>query len=381
VVGALASLKDLPKKGWERLQEEFKSKLVFEERGDHLIGLGYYISEKLDSKRHRQVMLQGQMSLSPGTYFGGFFRKTPFWVTFEREKLESPGWGGNPFRDIYTITFLTRKVALLKDFLAECKRLYDENTKESKVEVWFSSREGQYDDSLYVTPREIDSVILEKGLLEEILEDMERFKGAREWYQGTGVPYRRGYMLHGMPGNGKSSLVLALACHFKEALSVINLSSLTTDDAVIKAFSRSEGILLVEDADCVTREGFSSFSLSTLLNAIDGVGASDSRILFLTTNRPEMLDGALVRPGRLDRKFEIKNATNEQAGRLYQRFFGSLQGFKPVLDYMYSMAELQEMYLEKLDLKNLPTDKEKDEKEAVRRSRIRRFKLEEEGSY
>jgi SpoVK/Ycf46/Vps4 family AAA+-type ATPase len=94
-----------------------------------------------------------------------------------------------------------------------------------------------------------------------------------------------------------------------------------------------------------------------------------------------MLDGALVRPGRLDRKFEIKNATNEQAGRLYQRFFGSLQGFKPVLDYMYSMAELQEMYLEKLDLKNLPTDKEKDEKEAVRRSRIRRFKLEEEGSY
>jgi chaperone BCS1 len=57
------------------------------------------------------------------------------------------------------------------------------------------------------------------------------------------------------------------------------------------------------------------------LNAIDGVAAGEGRILFATTNHPQRLDAALVRPGRIDRKVEIGLADRNQIRRIYQRFF------------------------------------------------------------
>ena len=63
-------------------------------------------------------------------------------------------------------------------------------------------------------------------------------------------------------------------------------------------------------------------SLSELLNAIDGVGAAaDGRILFITTNRVEALDDALVRPGRCDRSFYLGAADEAMARGLFSRFF------------------------------------------------------------
>ena len=63
-------------------------------------------------------------------------------------------------------------------------------------------------------------------------------------------------------------------------------------------------------------------SLSELLNAVDGVGAAaDGRILFITTNRVDALDGALLRPGRCDRSFFLGASDEDQARRLFERFF------------------------------------------------------------
>jgi len=62
-------------------------------------------------------------------------------------------------------------------------------------------------------------------------------------------------------------------------------------------------------------------SLSGLLNALDGVGAQEGRLLFATTNRYEALDAALRRPGRMDVHVEFKLASQYQAGRLFKRFY------------------------------------------------------------
>jgi len=64
-----------------------------------------------------------------------------------------------------------------------------------------------------------------------------------------------------------------------------------------------------------------SISLSGLLNAIDGVASHEGRVLILTTNKPESLDEALVRPGRVDRQVAFANATSEQAGELFHRMY------------------------------------------------------------
>ena len=65
----------------------------------------------------------------------------------------------------------------------------------------------------------------------------------------------------------------------------------------------------------------SKISLSGLLNALDGVGAQEGRLLFATTNRYEALDPALRRPGRMDVHVEFKSATKYQVGELFKRFY------------------------------------------------------------
>ncbi|KAK7402743.1 hypothetical protein QQX98_011500 [Neonectria punicea] len=64
-----------------------------------------------------------------------------------------------------------------------------------------------------------------------------------------------------------------------------------------------------------------TISLSGLLNAIDGVASHEGRILIMTTNKPESLDEALIRPGRVDVQVGFKNASSVQAGELFHRMY------------------------------------------------------------
>ena len=108
----------------------------------------------------------------------------------------------------------------------------------------------------------------------------------------------------------------------------------------------------------------SSVTLSGLLNAIDGVGAQEGRILFMTTNYPERLDGALTRPGRVDVSFRLGNASKSGAGELFDQFFeaATFSEFDPLLltearaaflaevqDHVHSFAKLQGVLMKARD--------------------------------
>ena len=78
------------------------------------------------------------------------------------------------------------------------------------------------------------------------------------------------------------------------------------------------------DTRTTQRKGRSSkkgISLSGLLNAIDGVASHEGRVLIMTTNKPESLDEALVRPGRVDVQVGFANATTYQIEELFQRMY------------------------------------------------------------
>lgn len=349
VIGALATLRDSPKAIFDKLKDQALTELHIEDQSNYLSGLKEWVARRLITKRSRQIFENGQIGVAPGTYFAGFFHKTPFWVNFSRTETKGHSYSDSPtFRDKYTLTFLTRNLKILDLFAQELIDLHHLKTKKDTIKVFMTTRDGDMDSSFSVKKRPLESVVLPNQLKQSLVEDIANFKAKEDWYHSIGVPYRRGYMLYGPPGNGKSSLVASLAGKFGANLKVINLSNLANDSALQYAFSGAKNgdFVLLEDADCITREGFSNFSLSTLLNAIDGVGARDGRILFLTTNSPESLDGALVRPGRLDRKFHIQNATKEQAYQLYYRFFGKAPDHLTIEDYQFSMAELQEKFLE-----------------------------------
>ncbi len=181
--------------------------------------------------------------------------------------------------------------------------------------------------------RPLDSVILDKGVKERIVADVQDFMASEKWYAERGVPYRRGYLLYGPPGTGKSSFIQALAGHLNYAIAILNLSEKgLSDDRLnhLLTIIPERTLVLLEDVDVAwaNRQGPQAdgyhgpnVTLSGLLNALDGVASAEERILFLTTNHVERLDAALVRPGRVDMTVHLSNATAYQIEQLWKRFY------------------------------------------------------------
>lgn len=184
--------------------------------------------------------------------------------------------------------------------------------------------------------RPLSSVILDQGLSETIVSDVREFTCNSEWYMSRGIPYRRGYLLYGPPGCGKSSFITALAGELEYSICLLNLSERgMSDDRLNHLFSVAPeaSIILLEDVDAAftSREetsqvrtaydGLSRLTLSGLLNALDGVASTEGRIVVMTTNYLERLDPALVRPGRVDVKVCIDYASVTQLEAMFGRFY------------------------------------------------------------
>ncbi|KAI0484857.1 BCS1 N terminal-domain-containing protein [Xylariaceae sp. FL0804] len=184
--------------------------------------------------------------------------------------------------------------------------------------------------------RPLGSVILDEGVKEDIVNDAKDFLQQRQWYADRGIPYRRGYLLYGPPGSGKSSFIQALAGELDFSVAMINLSEMgVTDDKLAFVLTKlpERTIVLLEDCDCAFQnrrardaDGYSgsTVTFSGLLNALDGLSAMEERIAFLTTNHVELLDPALIRPGRVDMMVRIGDATRYQAGQMWDRFYGDV---------------------------------------------------------
>lgn len=217
---------------------------------------------------------------------------------------------------------------------------------------------GGFEKAFTRAPRKNESVILDVDHANIILEDAKNFLSKAAWYNDMGIPYRRGYLLHGPPGCGKSSFALVLASELKLNICILTLSGEGIDDNNLAEALRDapdSSIVLLEDVDAIFVErkskANSGVSFSGLLNAIDGVAAQEGRILLMTTNHIERLDPALIRPGRCDVLLQLTKASKLQLERMFLRFFpGSVDlatQFKNRLPAdELSMAQLQGHFLE-----------------------------------
>jgi SpoVK/Ycf46/Vps4 family AAA+-type ATPase len=159
------------------------------------------------------------------------------------------------------------------------------------------------------------------GNMIKILTDIKFWHSHKEWYRERDINWRRGYMLYGRPGSGKSSLVRAVAEEFDLPVHVFDLSTMNNADfheAWTKSRQSSPRIVLIEDVDATFhgRENTQKNDLSfdTLLNTIDGIERENGLLLFVTTNHIDKIDPALgipdkdgksSRPGRIDLACEI----------------------------------------------------------------------------
>ncbi|KAL6654092.1 hypothetical protein ACP70R_007557 [Stipagrostis hirtigluma subsp. patula] len=173
-------------------------------------------------------------------------------------------------------------------------------------------------------PSTFDTLAIDPELREKIRGDLLRFAGRRDFYARVGRAWKRGYLLHGPPGTGKTSLVAAIANLLDFDVYDLELTTVRSNLQLrsLLLATKPKSVLVVEDIDCsldlsdrssatATNNGRTeradSVSLSGVLNVVDGLWSTcvGERLIVFTTNHPERLDPALIRPGRMDKKIEL----------------------------------------------------------------------------
>lgn len=268
-----------------------------------------------------------------------------------------------------SISSFGRDPKVLKELLAECKALSSKADRDKTLIYRGSSRPGSNGSefswirSLSRVARPINSVVMDEDTKREVLEDIAEYLSprTRRWYANRGIPYRRGYLLYGAPGTGKSSLSLALAGRFRLPIYIASLNSPMMDEENLASlFSElpSRCVVLLEDIDTaglthtrddtetenvavkskssksgksqvalVAKKGSKGkISLSALLNVLDGVASQEGRVLIMTTNHIDKLDEALIRPGRVDMKIEFRFADRAMMAALFRSIYTKFEG-------------------------------------------------------
>jgi mitochondrial chaperone BCS1 len=299
-------------------------------------------------------------------WYGG----RPFEVWFSRTENTHERSG----RRLESLTFRTlgRNRASIERFVEDVVRCH---VRRQGVQSYLYVYDDGWDYVEGYAPRGLASVILQPGEKEHLLEDVAQFRRSKQRYQELGIPYHRGYLFHGLPGTGKTSLVSALAAHFGLSIYVINFGDFN-DRSLMSAINQvpANSVLLFEDIDCMrgsqsrkgpdpgdgkngtatlsTKENASTHgvTLSGLLNVLDGFHAPSAVLFIMTTNKVERLDPALLRAGRVDYKLFLGKASDLQKVELYRRFFANAsepdaRGFVEASRSAGTMAEFQGLLL------------------------------------
>ncbi|KAF8316584.1 P-loop containing nucleoside triphosphate hydrolase protein [Clavulina sp. PMI_390] len=309
-------------------------------------------SRSHNNSRYPEDLPEGEkISLAPtvGTTHTLWYKRRLMRITRNKQQL---GDGVTERTIVFTIYSRTHKI--IEDLVDEAKKQF-ESEVDSRICIYVSDQYQNFYMAGSRPKRDIDSVIIPPKMKQFLLSDATDFLASEQWYSQRGIPWQRGYLLYGVPGAGKTSIIQALAGHFGLNIYVISLARRGLDDSglvdMINGVPR-KSIILMEDIDAAfthsaTREtpsnpaeganpssageaaavaampamSASSITLSGLLNAIDGVQAQPGRLLFATTNKYEALDPALIRPGRLDVHLEFRKASRWQAEKLFGKFY------------------------------------------------------------
>lgn len=259
------------------------------------------------------------------TYNGS--QRLRFWCTEEECKAR-----------FHTTTVNTLHITgkRLQDVLAFVEEVYEDHLKASRARKKWMMVDGVW-TSEPLPVRTFEQLALDASVKEDLVNDLETFLASEAQYRRVGVMWKRGYLLHGPPGSGKSSTILAMAQKSLRDVYVVSLNELEDDTGLHACLSQvpTEAVVVFEDIDCDGRLAherqapkeepvvrIKNVTLKALLNELDGLNSTEGRIAVVTTNHRDLLDSALIRPGRIDKQVLLGNATTATVAGLMSLFFG-----------------------------------------------------------
>lgn len=253
-----------------------------------------------------------------------------------------------------------------------------------------------YTKHKFHTTRSFDNVFFEQR--QKVKNHVSFFLNRKDWYEAKGIPYTLGFMFHGEPGTGKTSSVKAIAntarrhiinVHLSEIKSKAQLRHLFFNDEIHVMNGSTterytipvhERLYVIEDIDAMGDEILrrewrkptivieqpkievkggdawmqnrlqeedekEPIDLSFLLNLLDGTLEASGRILCISSNFPERIDRALIRPGRIDMIIHFKKCNRDILKEMVNSFYS--QEFEEwtteELDYKWSPAEVNQI--------------------------------------
>jgi hypothetical protein len=240
-----------------------------------------------------------------------------------------------------------------------------------------------YTKTKFVTTRTFENVFFDQR--KQVRDRVKFFLEHRDWYEKKGIPYTLGFMFHGPPGTGKTSSIKAIANAGRRHIINIQLSEIKTKQQLQHLFFNdeihvfngantekyiipvAERLYVIEDIDAMgdvvlrrewkkpvveekkkeddifgdRKEEKDTFDLSFLLNLLDGTLEANGRIIAFSSNYPERIDKALIRPGRVDMIVHFKNCTRAVLKEMVDSFYEQDITIPddPSLDNKWSPAE------------------------------------------
>lgn len=346
-LGLLANLRSLPVAAWNLLMSKF-SAVVAVHSGDSTAfnATNEWVSGLLPRSWSRRYRIRDQYDEETrktrcqkfphyGTYF--FVWKGRFCVC-KKWREEGNGQFQDKPREFVEIRFFGRDATTVDRYLDEIEMLKS-SWVDNRVRV--CGLGGDYGDEVLATIRKDGAVapVLKLGEIERIETEVNRFLENEGWYAARGIPYRLGVILYGPPGTGKTSLVRYLASRLERDVHYVKASDIVMGKFANRVGTLPKGsIVLVEELDRIIDGAQMDFGSSAdkgggtgkatlvdiagLLNSLDGLTAPHGVIFIFTANRIDLIDPAILRPGRCDLHVHLGTVDFHQANELHRRFFG-----------------------------------------------------------
>jgi SpoVK/Ycf46/Vps4 family AAA+-type ATPase len=327
------------------MSDERHSNPVFDQMQEYIISKHF---QKLDSAQ--LIPKKGEITLFPkrGLSLKETFQGKPLEIsiTFAASDEGNPDSSKSNSHNQIVISSRKLSVEQLKEFVQNICKI--DRVLHSTIEVYRPLVvKGKREESVFVdwdkifmkTNKTLDNTIYSDEVMKTLFNDVDWFINNEEWYRSRGMSYKRGYILHGPPGSGKTSVAKIIANKYHLPIFVLDLQSIENNSDFTKLVTEinyltdKRYIISIEDLDRTDMfknkyygENPKCVSIQCFLNFLDGVVETHGRICIFSANDMNILDShpssnAMFRPGRIDCKVEITNCTKTQLVKLFHLFY------------------------------------------------------------